>query len=409
MLRPILIFTLLLFACFHLSSQAFVPAPSNSDCEGAIIVKDSLVWAKKAPLGYGQKMEVSASKESSQSIEKEHHSLWYKIPIEYDCTFSFTLSAMNESDDHDFMLFVADQGDDFCRLLSENKTQVARSNIARNDSEIGSSTGLQELSSIEFQQQGMGPTFSKSIPVSKGQIIWLLVDNVYPNGGGHKIHFYKKRKIQINPSQLKLQIDVFDKETKNPIASDIMLIVKDDLKKDTLEFNNVGQIILNVDSLDYIEIIVRSELYLTHIEKTHIYGRNSTKKIEVLLQPFFIGKKILLEEVYFYAGSERFRSESKRTLRQLQLIMKNNPSLKIEIQGHVNQPLNMKRKKKNDFYQELSERRALEVYNYLLKRGISKGQLQYKGFGFAKMIYPYAKQESEMQKNRRVEIQIVDI
>jgi len=55
---------------------------------------------------------------------------------------------------------------------------------------------------------------------------------------------------------------------------------------------------------------------------------------------------------------------------------------------------------------KLSEKRALSVYNYLVKSGIDKKRLSTKGFGPDK---PVASNETDegRQQNRRIEFRIV--
>lgn len=60
-----------------------------------------------------------------------------------------------------------------------------------------------------------------------------------------------------------------------------------------------------------------------------------------------------------------------------------------------------------DFNQNLSEKRANAVKKYLLKKGITPGQISVKGEGEKKPLLPNSS-ESNRKKNRRVEIVLVD-
>lgn len=124
---------------------------------------------------------------------------------------------------------------------------------------------------------------------------------------------------------------------------------------------------------------------------------------------FEIGENIVLENILFHGGTPKFKAESKSSLNQLYLAMKNNPTLVIEIQGHIccetggedgwdmiNQ---------ND---HLSENRAKAVYDYLVKSGIERERMTYVGFGSKYKLYPKERNEYEENHNRRVEIRIVE-
>jgi outer membrane protein OmpA-like peptidoglycan-associated protein len=92
--------------------------------------------------------------------------------------------------------------------------------------------------------------------------------------------------------------------------------------------------------------------------------------------------------------------ESKPVLDELLKIMKENPKLKIQIQGHVCcMP---------ETTAKISEKRAKTVYNFLIKNRINKNRLSYTSFGNTRPIHPIPEQsEEERIANRRVEIEIV--
>jgi outer membrane protein OmpA-like peptidoglycan-associated protein len=86
---------------------------------------------------------------------------------------------------------------------------------------------------------------------------------------------------------------------------------------------------------------------------------------------------------------------------ELLLVMKNNPNLKIEIQGHLCcMPVDR-------LY--LSTQRAKAINNFLVANGINEKRLTYKGFGSTQPIYALPeKDEAQRAANRRVEIMIVE-
>jgi outer membrane protein OmpA-like peptidoglycan-associated protein len=80
--------------------------------------------------------------------------------------------------------------------------------------------------------------------------------------------------------------------------------------------------------------------------------------------------------------------------------MQDNPKLKIDIPGHMC----CSKDRTN-----LSGDRAKSVYNILVKNGIDKSRMTYRGFGSEKPIYPLPeKTEEERVANRRVEIEILE-
>jgi outer membrane protein OmpA-like peptidoglycan-associated protein len=113
-----------------------------------------------------------------------------------------------------------------------------------------------------------------------------------------------------------------------------------------------------------------------------------------------VGDKIRLDNVNFHKNSDVVLDTSKPVMDELLKIMKANPKLKIQIQGHVCCMAETTAK--------ISEKRAKTVYNFLVKKGINKNRLSYTSFGNTRPIYSIPEQtEEERIANRRVEIEIV--
>lgn len=114
------------------------------------------------------------------------------------------------------------------------------------------------------------------------------------------------------------------------------------------------------------------------------------------------GDLIRLENIYFFNNSAKTVPKSEPTLYELSCIMVDNPNLKIEIQGHICC-------KRPDQYEVISTARARAVYNYLIRKKISRERMTFKGYGVTRPVHPIPEKNSqEEDENRRVEILIVD-
>jgi len=126
-------------------------------------------------------------------------------------------------------------------------------------------------------------------------------------------------------------------------------------------------------------------------------------------EKLIVGKNIVLDNILFIGGTPYLKSESETTLRHLFLAMKNNPSLVIEIQGHICCKYDGRDGwdiiNQNDL---LSENRAKAVYDYLIEAGIDEDRMTYVGFGSKYKLYPKEKNAFEEDQNRRVEIKIIE-
>lgn len=129
------------------------------------------------------------------------------------------------------------------------------------------------------------------------------------------------------------------------------------------------------------------------------------KNIEELTK----GETMALEGLGFEPGRHFVLKESTPVLQKLLQTMKENGSLKIEIQGHVCCTLNGADGLDLDTREmKLSENRAKAVYDFLISKGITKDRLSYKGFGRTKPKFDLEITPEQEQANRRVEIMILE-
>ena len=103
------------------------------------------------------------------------------------------------------------------------------------------------------------------------------------------------------------------------------------------------------------------------------------------------GTKLIKNDIDFKLGDSTLNSNSYPALDQIIYEMNNQPTLKVEIDGHTdNSGL-------AEINQKLSEARARAVANYFVSKGILRKRITTKGFGSSKPI------SSDQNKNRRVE------
>jgi outer membrane protein OmpA-like peptidoglycan-associated protein len=123
-----------------------------------------------------------------------------------------------------------------------------------------------------------------------------------------------------------------------------------------------------------------------------------------------IDHKIELPFLEFVPGSHRVMAQSFSVLQQSAALLKSHPELKIRIDGHIC-CLDASQSDGYDYDTNewnLSLNRAKTVYDYFCAAGISKHRMSYKGFGAQ---FPKVKPElteEDRQRNRRVELQIID-
>jgi outer membrane protein OmpA-like peptidoglycan-associated protein len=115
-----------------------------------------------------------------------------------------------------------------------------------------------------------------------------------------------------------------------------------------------------------------------------------------------VGYIFQLENLYFQADSSTINKNSETVLYKLLKFMNNNSTISIEIGGHTNSlPV-------TEYCDKLSNDRAKNVADFLVRNGISRSRITYKGYGKRN---PIADNNTEFgkQKNQRVEIKITDL
>ena len=291
------------------------------------MVKDSILFSPHSPKGTGNIIEIKDnSPDDTLYFEKEHNTVWYKFIAKESGHLTFDIIPVDQNDDYDFSLYRYN-GKSLSTKVIEKKINPLRTCISRNDKKLKSMTGLSLTeSSKSYIHSGLGASYVKYVLVKKGEIFYLLLDNVSANGKGHCIRFHYKT-------------------------------------------------------------FASGELYA--------------------------GQQIPYSSISFIDSDYAFRKGSQRALDSLYQFLIKNPTLKIEVQGHVNRSNNgsIVTVRRDETYTELqlSQKRADAICEFLISKGIDSKRLTGKGYGIARMIIPNPKTTKECIINIRVEILIVSV
>ena len=127
---------------------------------------------------------------------------------------------------------------------------------------------------------------------------------------------------------------------------------------------------------------------------------DSVYNIDIALQPIEINATIILKNIFFDVGRYDLKPQSQIELDKVVQLMKENPTLKIEISGHTD---NVGKPADNLI---LSQNRAKAVVTYLSSKGIDMIRLSSLGFGDTKPIADN-KTENGRAQNRRTELKVI--
>jgi len=197
---------------------------------------------------------------------------------------------------------------------------------------------------------------------------------------------------------------VLDIETNQPLSAEIEMF---DINDASLNYKVVS------DKVDgkYFVVLTEGKEYSIYVNKKGYMFENLTfnyieKKsrdpevLDIYLKPIKAGATSVLRNIFFDVDQYVLMEKSKTELFEIIKFLKDNTEIKLEIEGHTD---NTGSKAHN---MQLSENRAKSVNDFLVKSGIPKERLQYKGYGDSK---PKVGNDTETnrQQNRRIEFRIL--
>jgi outer membrane protein OmpA-like peptidoglycan-associated protein/tetratricopeptide (TPR) repeat protein len=127
------------------------------------------------------------------------------------------------------------------------------------------------------------------------------------------------------------------------------------------------------------------------ITKEELAGEKVIKGSDLAVRPLKAGEAYTINDILYATSSYELNAKSQFILKQFARFLKENPTITIMIQGHTD---DLGDDAKN---LKLSESRANEVKNYLIKLGIKESRLTAKGFGETK-----PKVENDSDENRAI-------
>jgi OOP family OmpA-OmpF porin len=105
----------------------------------------------------------------------------------------------------------------------------------------------------------------------------------------------------------------------------------------------------------------------------------------------------VLERVHFDTDKWEIKPEDYAILDEVVPVLKRNPTLRVEIEGHTDN------RGSEVYNKKLSEKRAEAVKNYFVNKGIEAKRLSAAGYGFSRPVASNDRREGRAQ-NRRVEL-----
>lgn len=144
--------------------------------------------------------------------------------------------------------------------------------------------------------------------------------------------------------------------------------------------------------------------FISNIEEMSTMGLKRSEtlyvKLELEIEEAKAGKQIVMNKIFFAIGKADLNTVASTDLNKLVNYLKDNPTARLEIQGHTDSTGSA------TINNRLSHDRAHSVVSYLIQQGISNSRLSAKGYGSSQPIDTNATTEGKAN-NRRVEIKIL--
>jgi outer membrane protein OmpA-like peptidoglycan-associated protein len=209
--------------------------------------------------------------------------------------------------------------------------------------------------------------------------------------------------VTVESNKALLRGVVVDSNTHTPLLASIELVdnkknkVLANFKTDSL----TGEYVVSLLSGVNYGISIKADNHLFY--STNVDMTDSSHYLEIVkniaLQPIEVGSHIALRNVFFDFNKSTLRKESTNELQEIIDLLKQYPSVMVEIAGYTDN-------KGTDKYNlNLSAARAKSVVTYLQTHGISAKRLTSKGYGSANPIATNTTDDGR-QLNRRTEFKI---
>lgn len=171
-----------------------------------------------------------------------------------------------------------------------------------------------------------------------------------------------------------------------------------------------GKFIYQLDAQSDFTVVANHQGRYSQTELITTKGLDRSKTLYVTLKlgvcELATGSEWVLKNILYDFDKSNIRPDAAVILDNVVSIMKQNPSLKIELSSHTDS-------RGNDAYnKKLSQQRAEAAVNYLVANGIGRSRLIAKGYGETKLVNRCSNgiicSDEEHQANRRTEIKVLN-
>ena len=264
----------------------------------------------------------------------------------------------------------------------------------------GIGTGVAEIVNMGYPVNSPQDDFAFTMSGADKRV--YLSSNRIGGLGSDDIYSFMAQKLLT----LRLEGVVYNKKTNVPLGNAIVTLDKTGGGSLKVETDNDGKFKFNLEERSSYQLTGNKTGYLR--DENSLTTNNLTSstviKRDLFLEPIELNKAIRLENIYYNFDKADIRADAAVELDKLVKIMKDNPTMWIELGSHTDSRGN------DEYNQWLSQRRANSAVQYIIDQGISQNRITAKGYGESQLLNRCANgvkcSEADHQLNRRTEFKI---
>jgi outer membrane protein OmpA-like peptidoglycan-associated protein len=210
--------------------------------------------------------------------------------------------------------------------------------------------------------------------------------------------------VQLQPGIPQLHISILDAETGKTINSAIDLFSLDEATEIFSEQVEISPYTIDLEYNQVHVLQVRAPGYFSFKDTIDFSGvfEGRVREKQIKLVPLKAGNKISLNNIHFHQNKADLTDFAKLMLVELTHILEKEKGIVLEIGAYTDDVGT------DQYNNELSQKRASAVKNYLVEKGAKAEQLLTKGYGERSPVAANTNDENRAL-NRRVEFKIITV
>lgn len=169
-----------------------------------------------------------------------------------------------------------------------------------------------------------------------------------------------------------------------------------------------GEFILHLPKMGVYTVYGKKNNYMSNIEEINATNYHREKSLFVQLEICATEvscETLRLDNIHYDRDQYFIRDDAKPELNKVVRFMKDNPTIRIELQSHTDS------RATDQYNKTLSQNRAQAAIDYIVSQGVDRGRLEGIGYGESRLLNNCSDgvncSESEHELNRRTEMRII--